>query len=110
MIKKTIFPVSRVHEPLRVDVEIQNGQVVEATVGATLFRGFENMMIGRDPRDASLLTQRICGICSSAHAVAAALALQQAFGLLPTPNGQHLINLIFATLHVQKEIIAYPQN
>ncbi|MDF2635106.1 MAG: Cytochrome-c3 hydrogenase [Pelosinus sp.] len=104
MIKKTIFPVSRVHEPLRVDVEIQNGQVVEATVGATLFRGFENMMIGRDPRDASLLTQRICGICSSAHAVAAALALQQAFGLLPTPNGQHLINLIFAADIIQNHI------
>jgi hydrogenase large subunit len=104
MTKKTIFPVSRVHEPLRVDVEIQNGQVVEATVGATLFRGFENMMIGRDPRDAALFTQRICGICSTAHAISAALALQQAFGVLPTPNGQHLINMIFAGDIIQNHI------
>lgn len=104
MTKKTIFPVSRVHEPLRVDVEIQNNQVVDATVGATLFRGFENMMIGRDPRDAALFTQRICGICSSAHAVAAALALQQAYNLQPTPNGQHLMNLIFAADMIQNHI------
>lgn len=104
MTKKTIFPVSRVHEPLRVDVEIQNGRVTEATVGATLFRGFENIMIGRDPRDAALLTQRICGICSSAHAVSASLALQQAFGVTPTPNGQHLMNLIFAADIIQNHI------
>ena len=104
MTKKTVFPVSRVHEPLRVDVEIQNGQVVEATVSATLFRGFETMMIGRDPRDAALFTQRICGICSSAHAVSATLALQQAFDLLPTPNGQHLMNMIFAADIIQNHI------
>jgi hydrogenase large subunit len=104
MTRKTIFPVSRVHEPLRVDVEIQNNQVVDATVSATLFRGFENMMIGRDPRDAALFTQRICGICSSAHAVAAALALQQAYNLHPTPNGQHLMNLIFAADMIQNHI------
>ncbi|EIW19998.1 MULTISPECIES: nickel-dependent hydrogenase large subunit [Pelosinus] len=104
MTKKTIFPVSRVHEPLRADVEIENGQVVDATVGATLFRGFENIMIGRDPRDAALLTQRICGICSSAHAIAAALALQEAFHVEPTPNGQHLMNLIFAADIIQNHL------
>ncbi len=104
MTKKTLFPVSRVHEPLRVDVEIENNQVVDATVSATLFRGFENMMIGRDPRDAALFTQRICGICSSAHAVAASLALQQAYNLQTTPNGQHLTNLIFAADMIQNHI------
>ncbi|GMA97783.1 nickel-dependent hydrogenase large subunit [Pelosinus sp. IPA-1] len=104
MTKKVIFPMTRVHEPLRVDVDIQNGKVVDATVGATLFRGFEIMMIGRDPRDAALLTQRICGICSSAHAVTATFAMQQAFGLSPTLNGQHIINLIFAADIIQNQI------
>jgi len=104
MTMKTIFPMTRVHEPLRVDVEIQNGKVVDAMVGATLFRGFENMMVGRDPCDAALFTQRICGICSSAHATAATLAMQQAFDVLPTPNGQHLMNLIFAADIIQNHI------
>ena len=104
MTMKTIFPMTRVHEPLRVDVDIQNGQVVDAMVGATLFRGFESIMIGRDPRDAALFTQRICGICSSAHAIAATLAMQQAFNVLPTPNGQFLMNLIFAADIIQNHI------
>jgi hydrogenase large subunit len=64
----------------------------------------ENMMIGRDPRDAALFTQRICGICSCAHAVAAAMAQQQAFGVVPTPTGQLLMNLLFAADIIQNHL------
>ena len=101
---QTVFPVTRIHEPLRADVEVQNGKIVNAWLGAHLFRGMETMLTDRDPRDAALFTQRICGICSSAHAVAAAMAQQQAFGVAPTPAGQHLINLIFAADLIQNHL------
>lgn len=104
MAKKIIFPVTRIHEPIRVDVEIEGGRVTDAWVSSHLFRGWELMMIGRDIRDAILYTQRICGICSSAHAVADALALQQATGLAPTVNGQHLTNLILAADIIQNHL------
>jgi hydrogenase large subunit len=104
MARKTIFPVTRIHEPLRVDVEVEGGKVVDAWVGGHLFRGFEAMLVGRDPRDAALFTQRICGICSCAHAIAAALAQQQAFRVEPTPNGQYLMNLIFAADMLQNHL------
>lgn len=104
MAVKTIFPVTRIHAPLRVDIDIVGGKVKDARVTGTLFRGFENMMIGRDPRDAALFTQRICGICSGAHAVAAAMAQQQIFGVEPTPNGQLLTNLIFAADMIQNHL------
>jgi hydrogenase large subunit len=104
MSRKTIFPVTRVHEPLRIDVEVTGGRVTDAWVGGHLFRGWEPMLTGRDPRDAALFSQRICGICSSAHAVAASLAQQQAFSVEPTPNGQHLTNLIFAADIIQNHL------
>ena len=104
---KTIFPVTRAHEPMRVDVDIQEGQVVDAWISGLLFRGFEAMLRGRDPRDAALFTQRICGICSSAHAVAASMAQQQAFGVKPTPTGQQLTNLIFAADMIQNHLRHY---
>lgn len=104
MTVKTIFPTTRLHEPLRVDVDVQNGRVVDAWVSGLLFRGFEIMLQGRDPRDVALFTQRICGICSSAHAVAAVMAQQQAFGVAPTPNGQLLTNLIFAADMLQNHL------
>ncbi|VBB05942.1 nickel-dependent hydrogenases large subunit signature 1 [Lucifera butyrica] len=104
MTVKTIFPVTRVHEPLRVDVDVQGGKVVDAWVSSTLFRGFEAMMYGRDPRDAALFTQRICGICSSAHAIAGTLAQQEAFGVAAPSNGQLLTNLIFAADMIQNHL------
>ncbi|KYZ74774.1 cytochrome B [Anaerosporomusa subterranea] len=107
MAVKTIFPVTRVHEPLRVDVDIRDGKVVDAWISGLLFRGFEAMLRGRDPRDAALFTQRICGICSSAHAVAASMAQQQAFGVKPTPAGQQLTNLIFAADLIQNHLRHY---
>ncbi|MDR3566283.1 MAG: nickel-dependent hydrogenase large subunit [Negativicutes bacterium] len=107
MTRKTIFPMTRIHEPLRVDVEIDGGQVVDAWLGGMLFRGFEAMLIGRDPRDAALFTQRICGICTTAHAVAATLAQQEAFGVAPTPNGQHLTNLIYAADIIHNHLVHF---
>ncbi len=104
MTVKTIFPVTRIHAPLRIDVDIVGGKVKDAHMTGTLFRGFENMMIGRDPRDAALFTQRICGICSGAHAVAAGMAQQQIFEVNPTPNGQLLTNLIFAADMIQNHL------
>jgi hydrogenase large subunit len=104
MALKTIFPMTRVHEPLRIDVQVENGKVVDAWVGGLLFRGMESMLTGRDPRDVSLFTQRICGICSSAHAMAATMAQQQAFGIKATPNGQLISNLIVIADMVQNHL------
>lgn len=104
MAVKTIFPMTRVHEPVRVDVDVQNGRVTDAWVGGMMFRGFEPMLTGRDPRDVSLFTQRICGICSSAHAMASTLAQQQAFGVNFTPNGLLMTNLILIADLIQNHL------
>lgn len=104
MARKTIFPMTRLHEPMRIDVEIAGGRVADAWISSHLYRGWEQMMIGRDVRDTILYTQRVCGICSTAHAAADALALQQATGLAPTVNGQHLINLILAADIIQNHL------
>jgi Ni,Fe-hydrogenase I large subunit len=104
MTRKTIFPLTRIHEPIRIDVEIEGGRVTDAWISSQLFRGWEQMLVGRDVEDAILFTQRICGICSSAHAVAASIALQQATGLAPTANGQHLTNLILAADIIQNHL------
>lgn len=101
---KSIYPVTRIHEPMRVEVDVQGGKVVDAWIGARLYRGFESMLTGRDPRDAALFTQRICGICSSAHAIVASMAQQQAFKVAPTPNGQYLTNLIAGADFIQNHL------
>ncbi|UCG94721.1 MAG: nickel-dependent hydrogenase large subunit, partial [Candidatus Aerophobus sp.] len=69
----TIDPVARIEGHLKIVLEIDGGKVVDARSSGTLFRGFEVILKGRDPRDAQQLTQRACGICSASHATCASL-------------------------------------
>ncbi|NLW23964.1 MAG: nickel-dependent hydrogenase large subunit [Clostridia bacterium] len=104
MVRKKILPLTRLHEPLQVEVEVNNGVVTDAWVSGTLFRGFELMLENRDPRDTCIYAQRICGICSTAHAMAGALALEKAYNLEPTPNGVLIRNLIVASDFIQNNL------
>jgi Ni,Fe-hydrogenase I large subunit len=60
--KIVIDPITRIEGHLRIEAQVDNGQVTEAWSSSTMFRGIEIIMKGRDPRDAWLMTQRICGV------------------------------------------------
>ena len=51
-----------------------------------MFRGVELILKGRDPRDAWAFTQRICGVCTTVHAIASIRAVEDAIGAQPPPN------------------------
>lgn len=82
-----VGPFNRVEGDLEVLLDVAGGAVREARVNATMFRGFEVMMEGKDPRDALTITPRICGICSISQSAAAAAALASAAGARPTDQG-----------------------
>ncbi len=100
MSRRVLGPFNRVEGDLEVQVEIEDGVVTEAWVNSPLFRGFEQILQGKDPRDAMVYTPRICGICSVSQSVAAATALAQAQGLQATSNGQLATNLILAAENI----------
>jgi [NiFe] hydrogenase large subunit/hydrogenase large subunit len=59
MAKIAIDPVTRIEGHLRIEVQVENGQVVDAWSSSTMFRGIELILKGRDPREAWTMTQRI---------------------------------------------------
>ncbi len=79
--KIKIDPITRIEGHMAIEAVIDDGVVKEARSAGTLFRGFEIILQGRDPRDANRLTQRICGVCPTSHAMASALCIDNAFGL-----------------------------
>lgn len=87
-----------------VEAWLEGGVIKEAFIVDTLYRGFEQILEGRPAMDMPYYTQRICGICSSAHAIAAALAVEQALGMHVPPNGQFLRNLILAGDFIQNHL------
>jgi len=106
-IKVAIDPVTRIEGHLKVEVEVSDGKVVNARCFGGMFRGFENILKGRDPRDASQIVQRICGVCPTAHATASSLALDDAFKVKLTDNGRITRNLIFGANFLQSHILHF---
>jgi len=80
-------PVTRVAGALAVNVtaDLDSGTYLDARSQATLFRGYEVIAMGRDPRDAIFITSRACGVCGGVHAHASAYAIEMAMGLAPPP-------------------------
>ncbi|MDP2678528.1 MAG: nickel-dependent hydrogenase large subunit [Rhodoferax sp.] len=89
-------PFNRVEGDLEVQLEVADGRVTQARVNAPMFRGFELMLVGREPMDALTIVPRICGICTVSQSVAAARALANACGVVMPPNGMLATNLMLA--------------
>jgi hydrogenase large subunit len=106
-----IDPITRIEGHLRIDVEVGTvqgvQQIVDAKAVGTLFRGFETVLQGRDPRDATLITSRICGVCPTAHGLAASLALDEAFGVTPPETGRILRNLVHGACFLESHILHF---
>jgi len=102
-----VDPVTRIEGHLRIEAEVEGGRVKDAWSSATMFRGVELILKGRDPRDAWAFTQRICGVCTTVHAIASIRAVENAVGAVPPPNARLLRNLIIASQCVQDHVIHF---
>jgi len=98
------IPVNRVEGDLDIKVIIEDGKIINAKSIGTLYRGFENILIGRDPLDALVFTPRVCGICSVSHLLAAAKALDEAYNVTPPPQAVRIRNLSVLAETLQSDL------
>ncbi|MFZ1108053.1 MAG: nickel-dependent hydrogenase large subunit [Rhodomicrobium sp.] len=103
----TIDPVTRIEGHLRVDVEINGGKVTKAWSSGQMWRGVELILLGRDPRDAWAITQRICGVCTTVHAIASVRAVENALQLEVPLNAQYIRNMIVAAHAIHDHIVHF---
>jgi len=102
-------PVTRISGFLEIGVTIEDNKVVDANSVGLFFRGFEKMLVGRSPFDAVYFTERICGICSSAHGIASSLALENAMGIIHSEQGRFLRDIIHCCEFLQNHIRQFYQ-
>jgi hydrogenase large subunit len=124
--KIVIDPVNRQEGHIGIEANTINGEsngvrVQSAYIHGNLFRGFEQILIGRDPRDAMVLTQRICGVCPIGHGVASSKNIGALLGYkvhhedpipkvpqasTPLPvNAARFRNLIHGAQHMMSHIL-----
>jgi hydrogenase large subunit len=105
--KVTIDPMTRIEGHLRVDVEVEGGHVTNAWSSGQMFRGIELILRGRDPREAWFFTQRICGVCTTVHAIASVRAVENALNLDIPPNAQYIRNLLLTAHALHDHIVHF---
>ena len=91
-------PVTRVAGALAFHAvaDLKERKIIDVNSMATLFRGYEIIMVGRDPQDAIFITSRACGVCGGVHSTCAALAMEMTFGITPPPLGVVVRNLMLS--------------
>ncbi|MBK6852684.1 MAG: nickel-dependent hydrogenase large subunit [Burkholderiales bacterium] len=97
MSRQIVGPFNRVEGDLEVTLDVVDGRVAAAHVNAPMYRGFEQILQGKAPRDALVIVPRICGICSVTQSVAAANALAALAGVTPPRNGRLATQITLAT-------------
>lgn len=103
----TIDPITRIEGHLRIDCEIDNGKVTNAWSSGQMWRGIELILQGRDPREAWIFTQRICGVCTTVHAITSVRAVENALKLEVPLNAQYIRNLIIAAHGIFDHIVHF---
>jgi hydrogenase large subunit len=106
-VRIAIDPVTRIEGHLRIEAAVDGGIVSDAWSSSTMFRGMEIVLRKRDPRDAWLFAQRICGVCTTVHALASVRAVENAVGAQPPLNARLIRDIISGTQNIQDHVIHF---
>ncbi|MCP4551088.1 MAG: nickel-dependent hydrogenase large subunit [Bacteroidetes bacterium] len=102
-----VDPITRIEGHLRVEAEIKDGKIVDAFSSGTMVRGIEIILNGRDPRDAWAYTERVCGVCTTVHALASVRTVENALGIVVPPNADIIRNLMFCAQYMQDHVVHF---
>jgi len=102
-----VDPVTRLEGHLRVEAVVENGVITDAFSSGTMVRGIEKILMGRDPRDAWAITERVCGVCTTVHALASVRSVEDALGISVPPTAEIIRNIMLTTQYVQDHVIHF---
>jgi hydrogenase large subunit len=101
--------VTRIEGHLRIDCEVEKGVVTNSWSSGQMWRGIEVILQGRDPHDAWIFAQRICGVCTTVHAIVSVRAVENALQLEVPLNAQYIRNMIIAAHGIHDHIVHFYQ-
>jgi hydrogenase large subunit len=102
-----VDPITRIEGHLRIEAQMEGEKIASAYSSGTMVRGIEIILKGRDPRDAWAFTQRICGVCTLVHGIAAVRAVENALDY-PIPQNAELIrNLMIGAQFIHDHVMHF---
>jgi len=107
MARIVVDPVTRIEGHLRIEAVVENGVITDAYSAGTMVRGLEKILMGRDPRDAWAVTERVCGVCTGIHALASVRAVEDALSISVPPTAELIRNIMTATLYIHDHVVHF---
>ena len=103
-----VDPITRIEGHLRIEAMLDDrGVIHDAMSSGTMWRGIEVILQGRDPRDAWAFCERICGVCTTVHALASVRSVENALNIRVPQNADIIRNIMFLTQMVQDHVIHF---
>jgi hydrogenase large subunit len=102
-----VDPITRIEGHLRVEADIENGKIVDAFSSGTMVRLLEEILQGRDPRDAWAYVGRVCGVCTSTHSLTSVRTVEDALGIVVPPNAELVRNLMHCVLYMHDHVVHF---
>ncbi len=103
-----VDPVTRIEGHLRVEAMLDgSNRIQDAMSSGTMWRGIEVILQGRDPRDAWAFCERICGVCTTVHALASVRSVENALGIQVPKNADSIRNIMFLAQMVQDHVVHF---
>ncbi len=102
-----VDPVTRIEGHLRIEAEVKDGKIVDAWSAGTMVRGLEIILKGRDPRDAWAFAERVCGVCTTVHALASVRSVEDALDIKIPPNAELIRNIMFCTQYIHDHVVHF---
>lgn len=107
MTRIVVDPVTRIEGHLRIEAVVENGKITDAFSSGTMVRGIEKILTGRDPRDAWAFTERVCGVCTTVHALASVRAVEDAVKINVPKNAELVRNIMFCAQYVHDHVVHF---
>ena len=102
-----VDPITRIEGHLRIEADIENGKIKDAFSSGTMVRLLEEILKGRDPRDAWAFVGRVCGVCTSTHSLISVRTVEDALGIVIPPNAELVRNIMHCVLYMQDHVIHF---
>ncbi|HJV21000.1 MAG TPA: nickel-dependent hydrogenase large subunit [Sediminibacterium sp.] len=102
-----VDPITRIEGHLRIEADIENGKIKDAYSSGTMVRLLEEILRGRDPRDAWAFVGRVCGVCTSIHSVTSVRAVEDALDIVIPPNAELVRNLMNCALYMHDHVVHF---
>ena len=107
MTRIIVDPVTRIEGHLRIEAVVEGGKITDAFSSGTMVRGIEKILRGRDPRDAWAFVERVCGVCTTVHALASVRAVEDAIKISVPKNAELIRNIMFCTQYVHDHTVHF---